>query len=120
MDEPKGSDNSRLRGTLVPLSVNQVREAVAEAMISLEGKAIKASNEQAREAVVEVIASLESKAIKWSEILDVMSNLAFQRGQYQLWDVMATSSHQVWETENYQFPQPSIQFEKTIGKVKNE
>jgi hypothetical protein len=101
MNETKESDHGiRREGALVPLSVNQVGEAIAEAMTLSEGKPIQTSSERARETVVEAIASLEGKSIKWSEILDVMSNLAFQRGQYQLWDVMATSSHRVWETEN--------------------
>ncbi len=76
MNETQETDNNGLEGALVPPN-NQVSEAVTEA-----------------------IASLEARAIKWSDILDVMSNLAFQREQYHLWDVMATSSHQVWETEN--------------------
>lgn len=75
MNETQETDNT-IGGTLVP------------------------PNSQVNEAVTEAIASLEAKAIKWSDILDVMSNLAFQREQYNLWDVMATSSHQVWETED--------------------
>lgn len=93
-------NNSKVGTSATLASTSQGIEAVSEDIASLDAQTIQLTRNQVKEAVIEALTSLESKAIQWSEILDVMSNLAIQRGKYQLGDFIAMSSEQIWEVEN--------------------
>lgn len=93
-------NNGRAVTAVIPPSAYQGIDAVSEDIASLDEEAVTLTSNQVKHAVIEALTSLESKAITWSEILDVMSKIAFQRGKYQLGDFMAMSSDQIWEVEN--------------------
>lgn len=98
----KTNNNDQPEKARVPPSAQQDIDVVSEDLASLDEQAFTLTNNQVKEAVIEALTSLESKAIKWSEIINVMSTLAFQRGDRQLADLMEEISQEIWEVENTQ------------------
>lgn len=96
------NNNHKLEKAILPPSTQQGIAVVSEEIASLDKQAFKLTNNQVRKAVIEALTLLESKAITCSEIFNVMSILAFQRGDGQLSDLMQTISHKIWEVENPQ------------------
>lgn len=95
------NNNGRVRPALVAPSTQQSIDVVSEKIALLDKQRVKLTNNQVKEAVIAAVASLEDKAIEWSEILDVMSTVAFHRGKHQLGDLMVALSQQVWEAERH-------------------
>jgi hypothetical protein len=78
---------------------SQSVEGVSEEISALGRQQIKLTRSQVSEAVIEAMTLLESKAIALNEVLDVMSNLAFQQGNNHLGQLLSQSSQVAWEVD---------------------
>ena len=64
-----------------------------------------ASQATARDLVGDALSELEARGIRWSEILDVLANVAQLRGQHELAQVLASAGHEVAKVEPNSSPQ---------------